>query len=49
MPSHLYMFGLPTDTAIVLLAMILLPVATLVLYWIDLTTNDGYVSILGRR
>lgn len=42
-------FDLPTGTAIGLLTMALLPLVTLVLYWIDRTQNDGYVSVLGRR
>lgn len=40
---------LTTGSAIALLAMVLLPVLTFVLYWIDRTRNDGYVSVLGRR
>lgn len=43
------MLGVPTGTAVALFVMVALPVATLVLYWIDRTRNDGYVSVLGRR
>ncbi|WP_275039971.1 hypothetical protein [Natronorubrum sulfidifaciens] len=41
--------GLPTGSALALVLMLLVPVITLVLYWIDHTQNDGYVSVLGRR
>ncbi|WP_436343850.1 hypothetical protein [Natronorubrum sp. FCH18a] len=41
--------GLPAGSTIVVLVMLLLPLVTLVLYWIDHTRNDGYVSVLGRR
>ena len=41
--------GLPTGSAIAVLAMILVPIVTLILYWIDQTQADGYVSVLGRR
>lgn len=40
---------LPVGSTVAILLMVLLPVLTFVLYWIDLTTNDGYVSIVGRR
>ena len=43
------LLGVPTGTAIALFVMVALPIATLVLYSIDRTTNDGYVSVLGRR
>ena len=41
--------GLPTGSAIAVSAMVLVPIVTLVLYWIDRTRNDGYVSIGGVR
>ena len=41
--------GLPTGSAVAVLLMVLVPVVTFVLYWIDRTRNDGYVSVLGRR
>lgn len=41
--------GLTTGSAVAVLTMILLPLLTLVLYWIDRTQNNGYVSVLGRR
>lgn len=41
--------GLSTGSAIAVLAMVFLPIVTFVLYWIDRTKNDGYVSVVGRR
>ncbi|WP_275040530.1 hypothetical protein [Natronorubrum bangense] len=41
--------GLPAGSTIALLLMLLVPVGTLALYWLDRTRNDGYVSVLGRR
>lgn len=41
--------GLTTGSSVAVLAMILLPLLTLALYWLDRTRNDGYVSVLGRR
>lgn len=41
--------GLPPGSAVAVLVMALLPVATLVLHLVDRARNDGYVSVLGRR
>ena len=41
--------GLPAGSTVAILLMLLVPVATLALYWIDRTRNDSYVSVLGRR
>ncbi|MDG5818173.1 hypothetical protein [Natronococcus sp. A-GB7] len=49
MPLLPMVLDLPPGSTVAILLMVLLPVLTLVLYWIDLTTNDGYVSVLGRR
>ncbi|WP_306058420.1 hypothetical protein [Natronococcus wangiae] len=43
------MLELSTGSTVAILAMIVLPVVTLALYWLDRSQNDGYVSVLGRR
>lgn len=49
MPLLRMVLELSTGSTVAILAMIVLPIVTLVLYWLDRTQNDGYVSVLGRR
>jgi hypothetical protein len=41
--------SIPPGTVAALTVMVLIPIATYVLYRIDAKRADGYVSVLGRR